>query len=182
MALVASLRAAKQDRRLHQRRLRPAASRARPLPRRSRGALGDALILGLNADASVRRNKGPARPITSRTGTRRSPRGALVGRRGRDLRRGHARARSSRPCSPTSSSRARTGPPTRSSAATPSRRAAAASCSFPSNRGIRRRRSSSGCAERGADGLSLQLSAVSCQLSAKPSRSRSCDSDLEAFS
>jgi rfaE bifunctional protein nucleotidyltransferase chain/domain len=28
-------------------------------------ALGDALILGLNADASVRRNKGPARPITS---------------------------------------------------------------------------------------------------------------------
>jgi D-beta-D-heptose 7-phosphate kinase/D-beta-D-heptose 1-phosphate adenosyltransferase len=28
-------------------------------------SLGDALILGLNADASVRRNKGPARPITS---------------------------------------------------------------------------------------------------------------------
>ena len=27
-------------------------------------SLGDALILGLNADASVRRNKGPARPIT----------------------------------------------------------------------------------------------------------------------
>jgi rfaE bifunctional protein nucleotidyltransferase chain/domain len=27
-------------------------------------ALGDALIVGLNADASVRRNKGPARPIT----------------------------------------------------------------------------------------------------------------------
>jgi D-beta-D-heptose 7-phosphate kinase/D-beta-D-heptose 1-phosphate adenosyltransferase len=27
-------------------------------------ALGDALILGLNADASVRRNKGPSRPIT----------------------------------------------------------------------------------------------------------------------
>ena len=26
-------------------------------------ALGDALIVGLNADASVRRNKGPARPI-----------------------------------------------------------------------------------------------------------------------
>jgi D-beta-D-heptose 7-phosphate kinase/D-beta-D-heptose 1-phosphate adenosyltransferase len=26
--------------------------------------LGDALILGLNADASVRRNKGPSRPIT----------------------------------------------------------------------------------------------------------------------
>ena len=27
-------------------------------------ALGDALIIGLNADESVRRNKGPARPIT----------------------------------------------------------------------------------------------------------------------
>jgi rfaE bifunctional protein nucleotidyltransferase chain/domain len=27
-------------------------------------ALGDALIVGLNSDASVRRNKGPARPIT----------------------------------------------------------------------------------------------------------------------
>ena len=27
-------------------------------------SLGDALILGLNGDASVRRNKGPARPIT----------------------------------------------------------------------------------------------------------------------
>jgi D-glycero-beta-D-manno-heptose 1-phosphate adenylyltransferase len=27
-------------------------------------ALGDALIVGLNGDASVRRNKGPARPIT----------------------------------------------------------------------------------------------------------------------
>jgi D-beta-D-heptose 7-phosphate kinase/D-beta-D-heptose 1-phosphate adenosyltransferase len=28
-------------------------------------ALGDVLIVGLNADASVRRNKGPARPINS---------------------------------------------------------------------------------------------------------------------
>lgn len=28
-------------------------------------ALGDALIVGLNADASVRRNKGPSRPINS---------------------------------------------------------------------------------------------------------------------
>jgi D-glycero-beta-D-manno-heptose 1-phosphate adenylyltransferase len=28
-------------------------------------SLGDALIVGLNSDASVRRNKGPARPITS---------------------------------------------------------------------------------------------------------------------
>ncbi len=28
-------------------------------------SLGDALVLGLNADVSVRRNKGPARPITS---------------------------------------------------------------------------------------------------------------------
>ena len=27
-------------------------------------ALGDVLVIGLNADASVRRNKGPARPIT----------------------------------------------------------------------------------------------------------------------
>jgi D-beta-D-heptose 7-phosphate kinase/D-beta-D-heptose 1-phosphate adenosyltransferase len=27
-------------------------------------ALGDVLVVGLNADASVRRNKGPARPIT----------------------------------------------------------------------------------------------------------------------
>lgn len=31
--------------------------------RQARG-LGDALIVGLNADASVRRNKGPSRPIT----------------------------------------------------------------------------------------------------------------------
>src|SRR5215210_9428171 len=28
-------------------------------------ALGDVLIVGLNADASVRRNKGPARPVNS---------------------------------------------------------------------------------------------------------------------
>jgi rfaE bifunctional protein nucleotidyltransferase chain/domain len=28
-------------------------------------SLGDALIVGLNSDASVRRNKGPARPITT---------------------------------------------------------------------------------------------------------------------
>ncbi len=31
---------------------------------RAARALGDALIVGLNSDASVRRNKGPARPIT----------------------------------------------------------------------------------------------------------------------
>jgi rfaE bifunctional protein nucleotidyltransferase chain/domain len=30
-------------------------------------ALGDALIVGLNADTSVRRNKGPARPINTET-------------------------------------------------------------------------------------------------------------------
>lgn len=30
-------------------------------------ALGDVLIIGLNADASVRRNKGPERPINSET-------------------------------------------------------------------------------------------------------------------
>jgi rfaE bifunctional protein nucleotidyltransferase chain/domain len=28
------------------------------------GSLGDALVVGVNGDASVRRNKGPARPIT----------------------------------------------------------------------------------------------------------------------
>ena len=87
--------------------------------------------------------------------------------------------RSSGASSPTSSSRAPTGPPTRSSAATPSKPAAAASCSCPSNRATPRRRLSSGCAERGAYGLSLQPSAVSCQLN---HRDRSCGSDLEAFS
>ena len=63
MALVASLRAAKKtvvftngvfD------LLHPGHVRYLQVAR----SLGDALILGLNADASVRRNKGPARPIT----------------------------------------------------------------------------------------------------------------------
>jgi len=49
-------------RRVHQRLLRPPASRPRVLPRR-RAALGDVLVVGLNGDASVRRLKGPGRPI-----------------------------------------------------------------------------------------------------------------------
>ena len=53
-------------------------------------ALGDALIVGLNGDASVRRNKGPERPI-SREDERAEILLALAcRRRGRDLRRGHA--------------------------------------------------------------------------------------------
>ena len=39
-------------------------------------SLGDVLILGLNADASVRRNKGPGAADHARTGTRRSARRA----------------------------------------------------------------------------------------------------------
>ena len=50
--------------RLHQRLLRHPAPRPRALPRASR-ALGDALIVGVNTDASVRRLKGPGRPLQS---------------------------------------------------------------------------------------------------------------------
>ena len=55
-------------------------------------ALGDALIVGVNSDRSVRANKGPGRPITAGARARRNPRGARVRRRRRDLRRGHAGA------------------------------------------------------------------------------------------
>ena len=54
---------------LHERRVRPPASGTRPLPADAR-ALGDALIVGLNGDASVRRNKGAERPINPERGAR----------------------------------------------------------------------------------------------------------------
>ena len=48
--------------RVHQRLLRPAARRPRDLPVRSR-RLGDVLVVGVNSDASVRKLKGPGRPV-----------------------------------------------------------------------------------------------------------------------
>ena len=65
-AAVAAFVAARARRRppdrVHERGLRPAAPGARPLSA-GRALLADVLVVGLNADESVRRNKGPARPI-----------------------------------------------------------------------------------------------------------------------
>ncbi len=103
------------------------------------------------ADSGTQRGRvrapeqGPGAADYARTGAGRGAGRVVVGRRGRDLRRTTRRPRSSKPFSRTSSSRAQTGRPTRSSGATPSKRAAAASCSSRSSRGIRRHRSSSGC-------------------------------------
>ena len=56
--------AAGRDRRVHQRRVRPPARRSSAIPPAGACA-GDALIVGLNSDRSVRQVKGPARPITA---------------------------------------------------------------------------------------------------------------------
>ena len=82
-------RAAGAARRLHQRLLRPPASRPRALSRR-RPALGDLLVVGLNDDASVRRLKGPGRPLLRLSRTRRGVGRPGGGRPRRRLLRGHA--------------------------------------------------------------------------------------------
>ena len=66
------------DHRLHQRRLRSPASRPRPLS--AAGARsGDALIVGVNSDRSVRANKGPAGRSTPKASAPRcSPRWRVV--------------------------------------------------------------------------------------------------------
>ncbi len=50
-------------------------------------ALGDCLIVCLNSDASVRRLKGPRRPVVGQTDRRRGARGARLRRRRRRVRR-----------------------------------------------------------------------------------------------
>ena len=126
-----------KTRRLHQRRLRSAASRPRPLSAARARRCGDALIVGVNSDRSVRRNKGPDRPITPEARARRNSRGARLRRRRRDLRRGHAARDHRARCSRTCWSKAPTGPPTPSSAAISSKRAAAASSVSRSSRATR---------------------------------------------
>ena len=90
-------------------------------------ALGDALIVGVNSDRSVRANKGPARPINPERERAEVLLALALRRCGGHLRRGHAARHHQRAFSPTCSSRAPTGARTTSSAATSSRRAAAAS-------------------------------------------------------
>ncbi len=68
----------------------------------------------------------------ARTGARRDPRRPRMRRRRGDLRRIRPRAKSSPPCFRTCSSKAATGPTTRSSAATKSKQPVAASSPFPS--------------------------------------------------
>ena len=102
-------------------------------------------IVGLNSDASVRRNKGPERPITLELERAEVLARARMRRRGFDLRRGDAGAKSSAASSRTSSSRAPTG---RRIEIVGSRHggssAAVGSSASPSSRAIRRARSSSG--------------------------------------
>ena len=73
-------------------------------------ALGDCLVVCLNSDDSVRRLKGPSRPLV--TGGRPGPgaAGAGVRRRRRRLRRGHPRRGARAGCGPTSGPRAATTP------------------------------------------------------------------------
>ena len=138
--IVPAARASRQDDRVHERRVRPAAPGPRPLsaagPR-----LGDALIVGVNSDRSVRANKGPAvrsrrKPSAPRSSLR--WRASMPSSSSTKTRRTRSSPRSSRTCS----SRAPTGPKTPSSAATSSRRAAAASSGSRSSPAIRRPRSS----------------------------------------
>ena len=70
-------------RRVHQRRVRPAAPRPRRAICSGRAAEGDALIVGVNSDRSVRANKGPSRPDPPEARARRAPRRARVRRRRR---------------------------------------------------------------------------------------------------
>ena len=133
-AFVERLRHAQQDSRVHQRRVRSAASGPR------------ALSAGCPARRGCARRRGQLGPVGARdqrtgpssqpgTRTRRSAGGARVRRRGRGVRRRQPADRSSAASSPTCSSRAPIGRPTRSSAAKPSRRAAAGSCASRSRKG-----------------------------------------------
>ena len=108
-------------------------------------SLGDALIVGVNADASVRRNKGPSRPVTPE-GERAEVLAALASVDAVVIFAGGHPREIVRRFSRIFSSRAQTGPPIRSSGGTPSKPAAAGLCSCRSRPVIRRRRSSSGCA------------------------------------
>ena len=135
-------RAAGQTDRLHQRRLRSAPPRPRPLPPGGARATATLLIVGVNSDRSVRAQQGPgaadqsAKPNAPKC-SRRSLR-----RRGRDLRRGHAARDHRRAAAGRARQGRRLGRQTRSSAATSSRRAAAGRPRAASSRAIRRPRSS----------------------------------------
>ena len=107
-----------------------------------RAALGDALIVGVNSDRSVRANKGAGPSDHAGGRARRDPRGARSGRCASSSSTRTRRTRSSRRFSRTCSSRAPTGPRTPSSAAISSKRAAAGSSGCRSSRAIRRPRSS----------------------------------------
>ena len=88
-ALVDAAPFAERAGRVHQRRLRHPASRARDLSRRCESARRDCLIVGVNSDASVRMlGKGDDRPINQR----RRPHGVAGGAGKRRLR-GVLRAR-----------------------------------------------------------------------------------------
>ena len=104
-------------------------------------ALGDALIVGPEQRRVGEAQQGTGSADQSGARARRAACGALVRRCGARVRRGHAGRDRSAPCSRTSSSRAPTGPPIRSSAAIPSRRAAAGWSALRSRRVIRRPRS-----------------------------------------
>ena len=71
---------------VHQRRVRPAASRATSTCCSARAARGDALVVGVNSDASVRRLKGPERPMRSAAGAMLRSGRARDGRRRRRVR------------------------------------------------------------------------------------------------
>ena len=105
-------------------------------------ALGDALIVGVNSDRSVRANKGPDRPITPEAERAEILAALACVDAVVDVRRRHAARDLLRRSSRTCSSKAPTGPKTPSSAATSSRREAGGWCGCRSSLVIRRRRSS----------------------------------------
>ena len=128
----------RQDGRLHQRRVRPAPSRARPLPAAGARARRRA-DRRLNADASVRRNKGAGRPITPERERAELLAALACVDAVVDLRRGHAGRDHPRDSAGRPRQGRRLGRRIRSSAATPSKRAAAGSSASRSSRAIRRR-------------------------------------------
>ena len=89
--------ARRADRGRHRRLLRPAARRPRRMLQAAR-ALGDCLVVCLNSDASVRRLKGPDRPLVGQDDRAAVLAGARMRRRRRGLRRGRPAWRSSASC------------------------------------------------------------------------------------
>ena len=108
-AFARGVQRARRHRGVHERRLRSAAPRPRPLSREAR-ALGDALIVGVNTDRSVRGNKGTSgQSCRSTSAPKCSWRSAAWTRSSSSTR--TRRTPSLPPFSRTSSSRAPTGAP-----------------------------------------------------------------------